>query len=482
MTRQMSRPAGQIGAFEQASGSPLWPWVFCIWLAYMILFGGTSIPNNVNLTLQSVVSFGIIAASVWRLRVGFPTKLSVIGAVVAAASLVLVLAQLLPLPYSIWALLPGRQLVVDTFSTLELTPSWMPLTLSPWATKAAAVAVLPALAGYFSVLTLHPSDSSKIALTIISCALIGLFIGFAQKSLGSAAGLHFYNENAGNIASGTFGNRNFFAAQLFTSIPFVAALATTLSHSRRMRPPVVLAFAAIYMALLVAGLAVIGSRAGIILAIASVLLSVIYVYRRPDTAGKGKQSRWSFYAILGSFFLVTQVGLVGLTRLAETDPVNDYRGDIYAVTWQAIQAYFPAGSGFGTFVPVYQQFETPQVIVSSYINHAHNDWMQIALEGGAPALVLLLAFFFIFLACVVRVSRLSSNIPQHAFARAALVTAFLMLLHGLVDFALRTPTLLSLFAVCCGMIVSAGAGAFRPPTQSHAGRLSKADRVNLGAA
>jgi O-antigen ligase len=481
LARQVSRPTVQIGTFEQTSVS-LWPWAVCVWLAYTVLFGGTSIPNSFTLTLQSLTSFGMIAASVWRLHIGFPTKLSVIGAIVAAASLALVLAQLLPLPYSMWALLPGRQLVVDTFSTLGLTPFWLPLTLSPWATKAAAVALLPAIAGFFSLLTVRPNEHLKVAATVIGCAMIGLFIGFAQKSLGSAAGLHFYNENAGNTASGTFGNRNFFAAQLFTSIPFVAALATTLSHSRRMRAPVVIAFAAIYMALLVAGLAVTSSRAGVVLAIVSVLLSVMYVYRHPETSGKGKQSRWTFYAILGSFFLVTQIGLVGLTRLAETDPVNDYRGDIYAVTWQAIQAYFPAGSGFGTFVPVYQQFETPQVIVSSYINHAHNDWMQIVLEGGAPALVLLLAFLFVFLACVVRVSRLSSNIPQHAYARAALVTVFLMLLHGLVDFALRTPALLSLFAVCCGMIVSAGAGASRPLLQRHAGHQGKADRVNLGAA
>lgn len=476
----MNRPAGHFGTIEQQNGV-LWPWIVCCWLALVIVFGGTSIPNSVNLTLQSLTSFGIIAASAWKLRSGFPTRLSVMGSVIACCSLAIILLQLIPLPFSIWSALPGRLLVVDTFATLGLTPPWSPLTLSPWATKAAAVAVLPAIAGYFSVLTLHPNDNMKVALTIIACALIGLFIGFAQKSLGSAAGLHFYNENAGNTVSGTFGNRNFFAAQLFTSIPFVAAIATTLSHSRRMRPPVVLAFAAIYMALLVAGLAVIGSRAGIILAIASVLLSFTYVYRHPETSGKGKQSRWSFYAILGSFFLVTQFGLVGLTRLAETDPVSDYRGDIYAVTWQAIQAYFPAGSGFGTFIPVYQQFETPQVIVSRYVNHAHNDWMQIVLEGGAPALVLLLAFFLVFLACVVRVGRLSSSIPQHAFARAALVTVFLMLLHALVDFALRTPALLSLFAACCGMIASAGAGVYRPPIQSPSARSRIADEVSLGA-
>jgi hypothetical protein len=228
----MNRAAGHAAAIEQQSGV-LWPWILCCWLAAMILVGGTSIPNSFNLNLQSLASFGIIAASAWRLRSGFPTKLSAAGAVVAGCSMAVIFLQLIPLPFSIWATIPGRQLVADTFSTLELTPSWMPLTLSPWATKAAALAFLPAIAGYFSALTLHPNDNMKVALTIIGCALIGLFTGFAQKSLGSAAGLHFYNENAGNIASGTFGNRNFFAAQLFTSIPFVADPATGGASIRR---------------------------------------------------------------------------------------------------------------------------------------------------------------------------------------------------------------------------------------------------------
>jgi O-antigen ligase len=293
-------------------------------------------------------------------------------------------------------------------------------------------------------------------------------IGLAQKSMGEGSGLYFYGTTGARDATGTFGNRNFFAAQLFTSIPFVAALATIMSHSHRVKPPVVLIFAFVYMALLVAGLAVTGSRGGIVLAIVSVLLSVLFVYRHPVSSGGGVGKRWSYYAVMAIFVLLVQVGMVGITRLAQTDVVQDYRYEIYAITWKAAQAYFPAGSGFGSFVPVYQQFETPSVIIANYVNHAHNDWLEILLEGGAPALVLLVAFILLFLASVVSVSRLASNVAHHAFHRAALVVLFLMLAHAMVDFALRTPALMSIFAVCCGIVVTSKSRAQKTFYQDRA--------------
>ncbi len=437
--------------------SNVWGFLVAAWLCFMILFGGISTPANWAILVQSFVSAFVLVFGIWRLRFGFKSKSAVVGAIICASSLVLTLSQLIPIPFSLWAWLPGRQINVDTFLILGVKPGWLPLSLSPLATKTSALALMPALAGYFAVLTLSAMDYFKISLVVVACAVIGLIIGLAQKSLGSLSGLYFYGDFGTNIASGTFANRNFFAAQLFTSIPFLAAIATNMSHSRRMHPSLVLIFAFIYMALLVLGLGMIGSRGGIVLAIISVLFSVFYVYRNPINVGMGQ--RWMFYAVLAFFALIVQVGMVGITRLAETDPIQDYRGDIYGVTITTIKNYFPVGSGMGTFAPVYQQFETPRVIVDRYVNHAHNDWLEIALEGGAPAVGLLVAFVLMYLTSIVSVSRMAFSVGQHAFFRAALVAVLLFMIHALVDFSLRTPALLSLFSVCCGIIVSAGASS-----------------------
>ncbi len=443
-----------MSSFDHINDSNAWALVVAAWLCIMILIGGVSTPANWAILLHSIASGGLLVAAIWRLRHGFPSKISAFGAVVLTSALALVLLQLLPLPFSVWSTLPGRQLVADTFSIVGVAPASQPLSLSASSTKASAIALLPALAGYFAMLTVGPRGYTKVAIAILACAVLGLVIGLAQKSMGDGSGLYFYGNLGPRVASGTFGNRNFFAAQLFTSIPFVAALATMMSHSRRARSAVVLVFAFIYMALLVAGLAVTGSRGGIILAIVSVLLSVLFVYRHPVSAARGVSNRWSFYAVMACFVLIVQVGMVGITRLVQTDVIQDYRNEIYAVTWKAAQAYFPAGSGFGSFVPVYQQFETPSVIIANYVNHAHNDWLEILLEGGAPALVLLVAFILLFLTSAFFVGRLASTVAHHAFHRAALVVLFLMLAHAMVDFALRTPALMSIFAVCCGIVVA----------------------------
>jgi O-antigen ligase len=463
------------GRFSQANGDidpDYWGLIVSAWLGSMILLGGISVASNWALLTHLVLSYIVLVFGLWRLRFGFKSKSAIVGTVIVTSSLFLTLLHLVPLPYSLWASLPGHQLNVDMFKIIGVTPDWLPLSLSPLATKATALALIPALAGYFASLTLRPSGYWKISLVIVACAVVSLVIGLAQKSMGPSSGLYFYGAPSTNIASGTFANRNFFAAQLFTSIPFLAALATTLSHSRRLHPSLVLVFAFIYMALLVVGLAITGSRGGIILAFVSVLLSVLYVYRHPVSSGSGTNSRLKIYAVLACFVLIVQVGMLGITRLAQTDPVQDYRSDIYAVTLTAIRNYFPVGSGFGSFAQVYQQFETPAIIVASYINHAHNDWLEIALEGGIPAFILLSIFAALYIALTVSISRMAFSVPQHVYFRASVVTVFLMLMHSMVDFSLRTPALLSLFSVCCGILVNSQARGRSSELQvkGHAGK------------
>lgn len=427
-----------------------WGLVVALWLGFMLVFGGLVQTAAPMLAVQSVLSTLLLCAGLWRLRTGFPTRRSVAGSAIVGLSLLLLLLHMLPIPFSIWASLPGRQLFVDGFTILGAKPDWIALSLSSRATMTMALAFLPAMAGFFAALTLSENDYPKIGYAVVACAVGGLVIGLLQKSGGESSGLYFYGYTS-QVAKGTFGNRNFFASQLFTSIPFVAALAVSIAQQFKIRAWLVAAFAMVYMALLIAGLGAVGSRAGIVLAMVSVLFSVAYVYRRQQDVNASGW-RWTVYALLVSLFVIAQVGMVGVMRVAETEPLDDFRGVVFKITLQAIQAFFPAGSGFGTFVPVYQIFEGPSVIVDNYINHAHNDWLEVLLEGGLPALLLQAGFVLLFLLAVLTVSRMASARWPSAFGRAAGVVVLLMMAHACVDFALRTPALLSFFALCCGML------------------------------
>ena len=125
-----------------------------------------------------------------------------------------------------------------------------------------------------------------------------------------------------------------------------------------------------------------------------------------------------------------------------------------AVTARAAQDFLPTGSGFGTFAAIYRLFEPPALLRPFHANHAHNEPLELVLEGGLPALLLILAVLGWLAARTVALWRAP---PQDggaldlALARAATVAVWLLLAHSLVDYPLRTTAPMGLFALACGL-------------------------------
>ena len=69
------------------------------------------------------------------------------------------------------------------------------------------------------------------------------------------------------------------------------------------------------------------------------------------------------------------------------------RVEFWSKTLRATQDEALAGTGIGTFQQVYRRYENPGAVDQWYANHAHNDYLEIALEGGLPAIILLALFF-----------------------------------------------------------------------------------------
>jgi O-antigen ligase len=109
----------------------------------------------------------------------------------------------------------------------------------------------------------------------------------------------------------------------------------------------------------------------------------------------------------------------------------------------------PFGSGLGTFQPVYQQFEPTSLLSTIYLNQAHNEPMQLAIEGGLPAIFLLLSFLGWWLQAVVQTTGQKTSVSRRALGTAMVVGSLILLLSSLVDYPLRTPLLSSFFAIAC---------------------------------
>jgi O-antigen ligase len=119
----------------------------------------------------------------------------------------------------------------------------------------------------------------------------------------------------------------------------------------------------------------------------------------------------------------------------------------------AARAFFPFGAGFGTFDPVYRRFEPDALLSTIYLNQAHNEPMQLAIEGGAAALLLLVLFLIWWLRAVFLALRPSGSSSRRALAIAMAATTLILMLSSLVDYPLRTPLLSGLFAVACVELV-----------------------------
>jgi O-antigen ligase len=207
---------------------------------------------------------------------------------------------------------------------------------------------------------------------------------------------------------------------------------------------------------IIIGLTATQSRAGLALLFVAGLAGILLVWRH----GRGQSGRSLLRVAIGAnviaLILAFQFGFVAFMQRAEEQGLEDLRWPVARITSQAVLANMPFGSGFGTFVPVYERFAPREMVQESYVNHAHDDWLELWLTGGAPAIILVLCFLAWFAASTFR--RWRGGPPEGplldvALAQAASIVIVLLLLHSVVDYPLRIPAMSVLFAIACGYLI-----------------------------
>ncbi|WP_295392323.1 O-antigen ligase [uncultured Thiodictyon sp.] len=363
------------------------------------------------------------------------------------------LAQLLPLPTTLWAELPGRAFYAGAMRLAGDVGEgfgWRAMSLIPSTTEAAWLTLLPPLAVFLVALRLDRERLLVLVMVFLSIAageaLLGL-IQFGRTGMG-----------AGN-ALGTYTNRSHLAGLLEMALPVgLALLAAVAGHGRpahsagrhgRRKPTLrrwlarltvtrinqAAALGALSLAILL-GLIFTRSRTGVGLAMLGIVLCVLlFAYR---LGGRNA------YGVIGTITasgvgLASLIGLMPVwSRFASTDPFEDARWGIFNATVQVIGEFFPLGSGAGTFLDVMQRFH-PAMFPGVVINRAHNDYLEWLLEFGLVAGVLIAVWLLLYLRQWGRVWT-RGDWATFRFAQAgAGIALLLMMLHTLVEFNLRTP-------------------------------------------
>ncbi len=281
-------------------------------------------------------------------------------------------------------------------------------------------------------------------------------------------------------ATGTFINRNHYAAYLAVTLPFAFALAMSQRRRRgtgrdelplwlrvfsadgRTRALAILAASAILTAVLLSF-----SRGGTIAALAGL---VLYLAR---SRNQGRAPRLAiglsvFALVLLSWQWTRPPGERFWSGSQDFATLNS-RLPVWKAALELVPDYLAFGTGYGTFEESFKRVYSRDI--RTRWDHAHNDWLQLVLEGGAAPLVLA----FGALVVLRRIQARGRRPPEQAHAAPEHAGAFgALAIHAFADFPLRIPAvaLLAAFGLFARVSSNPAPGA-RPPRDEGSAAVAR---------
>ena len=271
-------------------------------------------------------------------------------------------------------------------------------------------------------------------------------------------------------ATGTYINHNHFAGLLEMILPLSLGLAfyhwqSAWRHSRRgawqslvenLREPGILKSLLFVLAATVLLVAVVFSfsRMGLI----SMLVS-LGVMSTALWAGRKRNRRPAaliLFLLAGGVATAAWIGVVPVVEHFEQLPRNEplaQAGEGRAALWkdaaQLVRAHPWTGVGLGCFEYAFTRVQSVQL--TYIVDHAHDDYLEIATELGLPCAALVFGAIFWVVARTLQASlRAQSNLTR-SLALGALGGACALLAHSFADFNLYIPANALVFSVILGM-------------------------------
>lgn len=400
-------------------------------------------------------------------RAGLRIKAIVAGVVLFAGAVAL---QLVPLPaQTLQRLSPAT---VSTLNQLNLSfaqglQTSHPISIAPDSTVAGFTIFLAcAVLAIGTALLCSTAGVRWIVTPLTGLGVVLSLFGLIQKATYHGKVYGFWDDMGGN-PFGPFINRNHFAGWMMMALPLTLGLLCAgidrgMEGSKAGFRERVLWFgskAASQLVLLGAASAIMGlalvftfSRSGIGAFVLALILTGAFV-----VSGAHSRARRAVGVVYLASLFVLIIGWVGVDLLARQfqeanwQEFGDRRG-----AWQDardIASMFPlVGTGFGSYSAantLYQKHDLAQ-----HFAQAHNDYLQLAAEGGVlltvPATFLVLALGW----HIVRRFREHGGSATSWWVRAGAITGIVaLMLQEVVDFSLQMPGNAVLFAVLIGIAI-----------------------------
>ena len=311
-------------------------------------------------------------------------------------------------------------------------------------------------------------DLRVLAQGIVALGVLMSMTGIVQKALWNGKVYGFWEPvNKGVVAFGPFINRNHFAGWMLLALPVAVGYFASLVAKGMVgvKPgwrnrviwfstpdasrAVLTGFAILVMGF---ALTLTLSRSGISCFLLAMVLSAFHVLRRQQSTTQGR--------VLGTYLalvVLAAVAWVGIdaigARFAEVDWKLGGRAGAWGDAWRIHRAFPWFGTGLNTYgsaTLLLQEFEK----ATAHYVEAHNDYLQLLVEGGWMVAVPALVLVILFAREVRRRFREALDDRTGYWVRLGAVTGIVAIaFQEIVEFSLQMPGNAAFFTVLCAIAV-----------------------------
>jgi hypothetical protein len=444
-----------------------WLWLG-LFVVVLVFLGGSSWSDPIHHVLLWPIAALMMIPALYRLRMEDIRRGWVVF-LLLGASLTWLTVQLVPLPPSVWQTLPDRQVIAELDQLAGLGDIWRPISLTPFRGLNTAFGFLVPIVGVLLALATRIS-ARALLIWVLGMGIFDAALVLLQVIGGSGSPFYLFPNPSAGAAEGIFANENHsavFSAIAMLIITRLALEADSMNDPKWLRLSYVPAFLFVLLAVLVSG-----SRAGLAAALVALIASALMIWwaMRPAVAGIGRAAvvkswrtpRTAVLASCATAAILLIAAFVWLQRtpafadIMKADSFDDLRFSLWPILIEMASNHWLLGTGFGSFDAVYRSYEPTDLLLPSYVNQAHNDWAQLAIEGGLPAIVLLACFIGWLAKTILNLRGGPQALPGRIIFWGACIA--IIAAASLVDYPLRTPIFqaVSIWLLLCLSADSAG--------------------------
>ena len=418
---------------EENKTLPYWALVIVVAAGMLLGGGGVRFPMYemlIQLCAIAALVIGLLNIQSEESRnIRFPAFLLLAGGAIA-------LIQIIPLPPGVWQMLPGRETLSELAELTGRADDWRALSLHPELTVQSAISLLVPLAILVCFSCLSELQRENVLFLIVILVAINILVSFAQVISGGTS-FYLYSTTHEGLPIGLFANRNHTAQAMLICMFLLLGLILPREKGEGLSANRIMVIIGISLVLAFAIVATNSRTVSLLLLPALLFIGWQLVFHSASLKSRVIMLAGGI-AVVAAAIAVFFSGRFGAVNdlVDRFYAMEDHRFEFWPTAIETMCKYMPLGSGLGTFDIAFREHEPLSDVGTHFVNNAHNDFIEIAIETGILGPVLIVAFI---VWLVLRVARLPKRQPVALCAAAAVAG---VLLHSIVDYPIRTYAVL----------------------------------------